>query len=69
MDEAILVAYRRHAQALIRRAQTRAERARLMREHAECVLRNRAQLLMQHLMQTNDANKRRQILRQVFQIT
>ena len=69
MDEAILVAYRRHAQALIRRAQTRAERARLMREHAECVLRNRAQLLMQRLMQTNDATKRRQILRQAFQIT
>ena len=69
MGEAILVAYRRHAQALIRRAQTRAERARLMREHAECVLRNRARLLMQRLMQTNDANKRRQILRQVFQIT
>ncbi len=68
MDEAILVAYRRHAQALIRRAQTRAERARLLREHAECVLRNRARLLMQRLMQTNDANKRRQILRQAFQI-
>ena len=47
MDEAVLVAYRRHAQALIRRAQTRAERARLIREHAECVLRNRAKLLMQ----------------------
>ena len=69
MDEAILVAYRRHAQALFRRAQTRAEKARLMREHAECVLRNRAKLLMQRLMQTNDANRRRQILRQAFQIT
>jgi len=68
MHEAILVAYRRHAQALIRRAQTRAERARLMREHAECVLRNRAKLLMQRFVRTNDAGKRRQILRQVFRI-
>jgi hypothetical protein len=68
MHEAILVAYRRHAQALIRRAQTPTERTRLMREHAECVLRNRAKLLMQRLQQTNDANKRRQILRQAFSI-
>ena len=69
MHEAILVAYRRHAQALIRRAQTRAEKARLMREHAECVLRNRAQLLTERLQQTNDAHKRRQILRHAFRIT
>jgi hypothetical protein len=68
MDEAILVAYRRHAQALIRRAQTRAEKSRLIREHAECVLRNRAKLLMQRLMHTNDADKRRQILCQEFPI-
>ena len=39
-----------------------------MREHAECVLRNRAKLLMQRLQQTNDANRRRQILRQAFSI-
>ena len=68
MYEAILVAYRRHAQALIRRAQTRAEKARLMREHAECVLRNRAKLLIERLKQTTDADKRRQILRQAFSI-
>jgi hypothetical protein len=68
MHEAILVAYRRHAQALIRRAQTRAEKARLMREHAECVLRNRAKLLIERLKQTTDADKRRQILRQAFSI-
>jgi hypothetical protein len=68
MHEAILVAYRRHAQALIRRAQTTSERVRLMQEHAECVLQNRANLLMQRLQQTDDANKRRQILRQAFSI-
>ena len=68
MHEEILVAYRRHAQALIRRAQTRAERVRFMREHAECVLRNRAKLLMQRLVQTDDADKRRQILRQACSI-
>ena len=61
MHEAILVAYRRHAQALIQKAQTRAERARLFRENAECVLRNRAKLLVERLQQTNDAHKRRQI--------
>jgi hypothetical protein len=58
MPESILVAYRRHAQALIERAQTQTEKARLMRELAECVLRNRAKLLMRRLQQTNDANKR-----------
>jgi hypothetical protein len=68
MDEAILVAYGRHAQALIRRAQTQTEKAWLMREHAECVLRNRANLLAERLQQTNDAHKRRQILRQAFPI-
>ena len=68
MDEAILVAYRRHAQALIQRTQTQPEKARLMREHAECVLPNRAKLLMQRLQQANDAIKRRQILRQAFSI-
>jgi hypothetical protein len=68
MPESILVAYRRHAQALIQKARTQTEKAQLMREHAECVLRNRAKLLMQRLQQTNDANKRRQILRQAFSI-
>jgi hypothetical protein len=68
MPESILVAYRRHAQALIRRAQTQTEKARLIREHAECVLRNRTKLLTERLQQTNDASKRRQILRQAFSI-
>jgi hypothetical protein len=68
MHEEILVAYRRHAQALIQKAQTRAERARLLRENAECVLRNRARLLAERLKQTTDPDKRRQVLRQAFPI-
>ena len=54
MHGEILVAYRRHAQALIQKAQTRAEKARLLRENAECVLRNRAKLLTERLHQTHD---------------
>ncbi len=68
MHEAILVAYRRHAQALIQKAQTRAETAGLLRENAECVLGNRARLLTERLRQTTDPDKRRQILRQAFSI-
>ena len=68
MHEEILVAYRRHAQALIQKAQTRAERDRLFRENAECILRNRATLLTERLKQTTDPDKRRQILRQAFLI-
>ena len=68
MHEAILVAYRRHAKALILRAQTQTEKARLAQEHADCVLRNRAKLLTERLKQTTDPDKRRQILRQAFPI-
>jgi hypothetical protein len=68
MHEKILVAYRRHAQALIQKAQTRADRSRLLRENAECVLRNRAKLLTERLRQTTDPDKRRQLLRQAFPI-
>ena len=68
MHEEILVAYRRHAQALIQKAQTLAERSRPLRENAECVLRNRANLLAERLRQTADPDKRRQILRQAFPI-
>jgi len=68
MHEAILVAYRRQTQALIQNAQTTKERARLLRENAECVLCNRARLLAERLKQTTDPDKRRQILRQAFSI-
>ena len=68
MDEAILVACRRQAHALIQLAQTHAPKGRAAKENAECVLRNRAKLLEQRLSQTNDAEKRRKILRQAFRI-
>jgi hypothetical protein len=68
MREEILVAYRRHAQALIQTAQSLADRSRLIRENAECILRNRAKLLTALLRQTTDPDKRRQILRQAFSI-
>ena len=68
MDEAILVAYRCQARALIRQAQTRAQKERAAKESAECVLRNRAMLLTQRLSETTDAATRRKILRQAFRI-
>ena len=68
MHEEILVAYRRHAQALIQKAQPRTVRARLLHENAECVLRNRAKLLAERLWQNTDPDKRRQLLRQAFPI-
>ena len=68
MDEAILVAYRHQARALIQLAQTDADKGRAANENAECILRNRAKLLMQRLSQTNDAAKRQTILRQAFRI-
>jgi hypothetical protein len=68
MLESILIAYRRHAQALIQKSQARAGRDRLLRENAECVLRNRAKLLTERLQQTTDLDKRRQLLRQAFSI-
>jgi len=66
MHEAILVACRRHAQALIQK--TRTEKARLMREHAECVLRTEPSCSCSACSKTSDADKRRQILRQAFSI-
>jgi len=68
MDEAILVAYRRQAHALIQLAPTRAQKERAAKENAECVLRNRAKLLAQRLSDTSDAAKRQKILRQAFRI-
>ena len=68
MDEAILVAYRRQARALIQQAQIRAQKERAAKENAECVLRNRAKLLNERLSQTTDAATRQKILRQAFRI-
>jgi hypothetical protein len=64
--EAVLAAYRAQANNLISAAQTEAQRARLMKEHAECVLRNRAKLLVVRLEQTRDEAARGRILRQAL---
>jgi hypothetical protein len=63
---AVLAAYRAHAHKIISAAQTEAQRARLMRAHAECVLRNRAKLLVERLQQTGDDAARRRILKQAL---
>jgi hypothetical protein len=64
--DAVLAAYRAQAKKLIAATQTQTERARLMREHAECVLRNRAKLLVVRLQQTRDDAARRRILNQAL---
>jgi hypothetical protein len=64
--DAVLAAYRAHAHTLIGAAQTQAQRARLMREYAECVLRNRAKLLVVRLRETRDDAARRRILNQAL---
>jgi hypothetical protein len=63
---AVLAAYRAHAHKLIAAAQPEAQRARLAREHGECVLRNRAKLLVVRLEQTCDDAARRRILNATF---
>jgi hypothetical protein len=63
---AVLAAYRAQVKKLIATAQTQTECSRLMREHAECVLRNRAKLLVVRLQQTRDDAARRRILNQAL---
>jgi hypothetical protein len=63
---AVLAAYRARAKNLIAAAETQTERSRLMKEHAECVLRNRAKLLVVRLQQTRDDAARRRILNQAL---
>ena len=63
---AVLAAYRAQAKKLIAAARTQKECARLMTEHAECVLRNRAKLLVVRLQQTRDDAARRRILNQAL---
>jgi hypothetical protein len=62
--DAVLSALRAQANTIIGAAQGEAERARLRKEHAECVLRNRAKLILIRLRQTGDDAKRRRIFRQ-----
>ena len=63
---AVLAALRLHAQSLLARTTTTAERNRLAREYDEYILRNRAKLLIARLGQTESAVKRRDILRQAL---
>jgi len=62
--DAVLSGLRSQAKNIVETAQGDAMRARLRKEHAECVLRNRAKLIIVRLQQTADERKRRQILRQ-----
>ena len=62
--DAVLSGLRSQARNIIEAAQGDVTRARLRKEYAECVLRNRAKLLVMRLQQTADERKRRQILRQ-----
>jgi hypothetical protein len=62
--ETVLSALRIQANNIVGTAQGEAERARLRKEYAECVLRNRAKLIQARLQQTGDEAKRRRILRQ-----
>ena len=66
MYESILVRLRSHAARLIALAPTKAQRARRMKEYAECVLRNRAKLLAVRVQQTGDPRKREKILSQAL---
>ena len=69
MSTALLAALLEHARAVVRTARTTAERTRLARQNAEYVLRNRAKLLAARLRQTNDAAKRRAILRRELSLS
>jgi hypothetical protein len=64
--DAVLVAYRVQAERLIGAAQTKAQRARLIKENAECVLRNRTMLLVARLQHTSDDAGRRRILKKAL---
>jgi len=64
--DAVLSAFRFQAQGIVGTARTEAEQARLRKEYAECVLRNRAKLLVIRLQQTSDESVRRRILRQAL---
>ena len=60
--DAVLVALRAHAHKMIGSARSRLDQARLRQAFAECVLRNRAKLLVVRLNQTSNDAARRQIL-------
>jgi len=64
--DAVLAALRAHAHNIIGSARSRLDRGRLRKEYAECVLRNRAKLLVMRLNQTSNDAARRQILRKTL---
>lgn len=64
--DAVLLGLRSQARNIVEAAQGDAMRARLRKQYAECVLRNRAKLILIRLQQTADERKRRQILRQTL---
>lgn len=66
MYESILVRLRSHAVRFVELAPTETQRARRAKEHAECVLRNRAKLLTIRLQQTGDPTRRQKILTQAL---
>jgi hypothetical protein len=61
MYEQVLDALRRQARLLHELASTKADKNRIAREHAECVLRNRAKLIVALMSQTSDPQKQRRI--------
>ena len=63
---AVLAALRAHAHKMIGSAQSRLARARLRREYAEYILRNRAKLLVVRLNQASNDAARRQTLRKAL---
>ena len=63
---AVLSALRSQSQKLISVARNERDRARLKRQYAECVLRNRAKLIVVRMQQTSVETIRQHILRQAL---
>jgi hypothetical protein len=63
---AVLAALRAHAHQMIGSARSRLDQARLRRDYGDCILRNRAKLLVMRLNQTSNDAARRQILRKAL---
>jgi hypothetical protein len=61
MYEQVLDALRRQARLLPELASTKADKDRIAREYAECVLRNRAKLIVARMSQTSNPQKQRRI--------
>lgn len=64
--DAVLAAFRAQARNIIAAARTHGERAKLQKAYAECVLRNRAKLVIVRLAQTGDEMTRRRIFIQAL---